>query len=350
MKVIRKKLILTVVSMLMLFVTVVTTTYAWFSMNDSAWVDPFELDIKVSDQLLISSDTENFQQMLGHDGIVKAINTLRDEETKITGLDQIVLKPVTSFDGKAFYQPLETYDEMNRPEISYETASVNQYVQMRLYFQMQSSSSGTPLDYELHLKKKSDLPGDQRETGFVSSTQTLRLLNSLTCLEKGEEVNKKSGDTLLVNPVNALRMSVIGACSANKSLDKIIEFTDENDLGSYALSDAALTANNITDRRYSCRNNAMYTYYNHIHNNCLKPMDSITENQEEVKNLLLNRLTDQMDMSLGLFHYDLEKNSYNTLAVDFAIWVEGFDADNIIGLVTTSIDCFLSFEVKSLGE
>ena len=42
---VRKKLIIAGFAILSLLITTVTTTFAWFSLNDAAWVDNFEMEI-----------------------------------------------------------------------------------------------------------------------------------------------------------------------------------------------------------------------------------------------------------------------------------------------------------------
>ncbi len=346
MKGIRKKLILSIFAITMLVVTAVTTTYAWFSMNDSAWVDGFNLELRGTDHLLISYEDASYMQSLSNEDVVKAINTLRTEENKISSLNEIVLEPVTSFDGVSFKRQVTTYDSMNHEDVSYDTALVNSYVRMKLYFKLESAGGENPANYVLRMKEYIPDQAGIRGTHFSADNQTIKLLNSLI----GQDgTQKNQGDEVLVNPANAMRVSVIGASQSNASFDRIFEITDENDLGSYALSKTALDALSITDEKYDCNKNAMYTYFNNIHANCLEPMDSIAVN-DEVSNLLTKRLTNQLNETIGTFVYDKENNSYNTLAVELAIWVEGFDADNLIGLVISSIDCLLSFEAEAVQE
>lgn len=346
MKSIRKKLIMSIFAIAMLVVTGVTTTYAWFSMNDSAWVDGFDLELRGTDHLLISYEDASYMQSLSNEDVVKAINALRTEDNKLSSLDDIVLEPVTSFDGKSFKRQVMTYDSMNHEDVSYDTALVNSYVRMKLYFKLESAGAENPVNYVLRMKQYVPDQAGIKGTHFSADNQTITLLNSLVGLDGTQ---KKQGDEVVVNPTNAMRISIIGASESNAKFDRIFEIADENDLGSYAFSKTALDALSITDGKYDCSKNAMYTYFNNIHSNCLEPMDSIAQTNE-VSDLLTKRLTNQLDETIGTFVYDKESKSYNTLAIELAVWVEGFDADNIIGLMTSSIDCLLSFEAEAVQE
>ncbi|MDE6013651.1 MAG: hypothetical protein K2G50_01755 [Anaeroplasmataceae bacterium] len=317
----KKKLILAAIATISLCVTAVSTTFAWFSMNDSAWVDEFKLDIQTTDHLLIGYADGEFKQSLNKNDVVRAINNLRDEENQINDLSDISLSPVTSFDGSSFQKQMFSYNELNQTIVSYVEADKNSYVQMRLYF----SFSTTTLDaehqhpeYELHFKKPVAEQDGIKATSFKAENQALELINTLVTPDE----TKKNGDVIVVNPVNALRLGV-----KSSTTDIIIDYSVENDLGSYAFSD-------------NCQTNAMYTYFNNVHNNCLKPMDEVGDTD-----LLKSKLQSDLDASLGTFTYDLVKGNYNTIMVDVTFWIEGFDADNLIGLKTAALDCLLSFTV-----
>lgn len=324
---IRKKLIFTVIATVLVFVTAVSTTFAWFSMNDSAWVDEFKLDIQTTDHLLIGYKDGEFKQALNNSDVVMAINGVREESSQINSLADISLSPVTSLNGTDFLKQEFAYDEQNRASIYYQQAEENSYVKMRLYFSFSTTNlneDGTHPDYELHFKKPVAEQDGIKGTRFNADNQVLELVHSLTTLDG----TLKQGDTLVVNPVNALRIGV-----KSQDSDLIIEYANDQNLGSYAFSD-------------NCETNAMFTYFNNVHNNCLKPMDdaSFTEDSNAIS-LLNDKLKTNLDDSLGVFTYDSNKGDYNSIAVDITLWIEGFDADNLIGLDTTAIDCLLSFTV-----
>lgn len=325
MKAVKKKLIFTVIATVLVCITAVSTTFAWFSMNDSAWVDEFKLDIKTTDHLLIGYKDGEFKQALSNEDVVSAINGARQEGHYIKSLSDLSLTPVTTLNGVEFLKQEFRYDEQNCASIVYQQAEENSFVKMRLYFSFSTSNlneeSQYP-EYELHFKK----PVEEQEgilgTHFTAVNQSIALFNSLTTTNGSYQ----QGDTIVVNPINALRMGV-----QSDVADIIIELSDEADLGSYATSE-------------HCHTNAMYTYFNNVHNNCLEPIDSLTQGSSDISTLQA-KLRNHLDDSLGVFTFDPTKGIYNSIAIDITLWIEGFDADNLIGLKTAAMDCLLSFTV-----
>ena len=101
---------------MLLLITAVSTTFAWFSLNDAAWVDDFELELHNSDKLLIRHESGQFKQMLIEEDIVAAINSERESE-KITSISDISFSEVYSIDGISFNQLVPKYDEKKEKEV-----------------------------------------------------------------------------------------------------------------------------------------------------------------------------------------------------------------------------------------
>lgn len=325
MKAVQRKLIFTVIATVLVCITAVSTTFAWFSMNDSAWVDEFKLDIKTADHLLIGYRDGEFKQALSNEDVVSAINGVRQEGHYISSLSDLSLTPVTSLNGLEFLKQEFRYDEQNCASIVYQEAEENSFVKMRLYFSFSTSNLNEKDEYpefELHFKKPVEEQDGILGTQFKAENQAIELINSLNTINGPY----KQGDKLVVNPVNALRMSV-----QSDTTDSIIEFSDAYDLGSYAMSD-------------HCQTNAMFTYFNNVHNNCLEPMDTLTQGSSDISTLQ-SKLKNDLDDVLGIFTFDSAKGIYNSIAIDISLWIEGFDADNLIGLNTAALDCLLSFTV-----
>lgn len=339
----------------MLLVTLVSTTFAWFSLNDNSWVDDFEIGIENTDQLLIGTSSSNMKQFLSNEDLVSLINEKRATDAKINGLGDIKLTPVTSIDGEKFYRQVSVFDEKGKMSIEYKDALASSYIVFSLVFKVEPNGTQDEYtehpDYELRFKTTGTTSTGLSKTNFSSEVQAIKLLNSLI-LKDG--TSKESDDYINVNPVNALRVAVKGA--SNSDVDYIYDVSNENDLGSYAIYEELLNQLEIADDKFNCNKNAMFTYFNQLNNNSLKPLgyySTETELEEQKKNIqgLLSRYKEDMNQSLGLFKYNKDTNEYNSLTVDIAIWIEGFDADNLIGLDTSTIDCLLSFDIKeSLNE
>ncbi len=350
-------------------VATVATTFAWFSLNDSAWVDGFELSIDNADNLLIGYEGSAFKEGLTNVDLVGAINSMREDDERIAELNDISLTPITTFDAVSFKRQVSIFDERNVQSIEYVDANINSYVEFKLIFTVEVNSTSTHHpDYELTFKTGDALSSNVKSTSFGAEVQNLTLLNSLTTLEG----SKVKGDELKVNPVNALRMAVVGsqaADSTNRDLNFIYEVADDNDLGSYAFDERVLAAikadvlNQNPDAdvsiydnlAFNSNTNAMFTYFNNINNNCLKPMgyyendSELASSKEDVKNLL-SKLRKDLNLSLGTLSYDATSGSYNQVELTFKLWIDGFDADNLIGLNTSKIACLLSFDISEVLE
>ena len=347
---VRKKIFLAGLTILLLLVTTVSTTFAWFSLNDAAWVDDFDLEIYSTDKLLIRHETGNYKQVLTTDDVVDAINNGR-ESGHITELDDISLTSVHSQDGLSFFKLQPTYDDMNRQSVSLVTADVNSYLLFKLIFTVDSTAGEGQVRPEYHLKFSQNVEaGGVKKTSFTANNQTIKLVNQLVT----PSGIKNAGDNIVVNPVNALRLSV----KSNQSQNYIYEFTESNSLGSYACYD--LTLNELgktsdSDKRYSCSTNAAHTYFNEINNDILKPLGYFETGEEKEAAVdyvseLLGKVKYNFSDSLGVFGYDEELQSYNEVALTLGIWLEGFDADNLIGLDANKINCLLSFAIEKGGS
>ena len=120
MKKIRRKIVLACSAVLTLLITTVTTTFAWFSLNESAWLEKMELEVNNMNNLLITADYDvdasnmMFKQYLTAEDIVAAINKKRElnGEVAINSLDDIISQynqktlSGSSDDNKNFYKKI----------------------------------------------------------------------------------------------------------------------------------------------------------------------------------------------------------------------------------------------------
>lgn len=352
----RKKIFLAGLTVLLLLITTVSTTFAWFSLNDAAWIDDFDLEIQSEDNLLIKHKTIDYKQSLTNKDIVDAINNERTID-KIESLKDISLSSVHSSDGVKFYQLEPAYDEMNRKTVSLVKANLNSYLSFSLSFRIETNNNEGEVHpvYKLKISQNEEV-GGVKKTSFTSENQTIKLVNKLVTLNGEMKMDEK----ITVNPVNALRLSIKSDNSANQSQvhDYIYEITDQNDLGSYACYDEVLNELNLNDdsyKKYSHSVNAAYTYYNKINNNILSPLGYYEQESDKQQALdyvsnLLGKIKYDFNDSIGRFVYDQQTKEYNEVSINFAIWLEGFDADNLIGLDTSKIKCLLSFTLEEEGN
>lgn len=347
----RKKIILAGFSVLLLLITTVTTTFAWFSLNDTVWVDDMELEIYNADSLLVKHESGNYKQMLTNNDIVEAINDERELGDQISKLDDISLSEVFSSNGSDFYKLVPSYDDMNRKTISFDKADLNSYIQFRLTFKVETSMNASV--HPTYYLMLSDTDSDEglKKTSFTSDNQTLKLLNSLVTQDKEYVMD----DSITVNPVNALRLSIKGDSASKQSADYIYDLAGEDDLGSYAIDERILEHLEIVDQKYNSSKNAGFTYYNNINNNILNPLGYFSDDEEKVEQVenisgLFTRLKYDFTDSLGVFEYNQDTQNYNEVTLVISIWIEGFDADNLIGLDSSIIKCLLSFRLVEGGN
>lgn len=326
MKRIRRKIVLASCAVLMLLLTTVSTTFAWFSLNESAWLEGMELEVNNMDNLLITSDYDTdtakmkFKQYLTAEDIVAAINQKRDDSNKITGLSDIKLAPVTTTNGVDFSQTVVSYDAMNKQTLGFETADLNSYISMRISFIVENNGTDKP-DFDLVFAIEDDDVTDIAKTTFAAADQTITLVNDLV----NGDTAMKPEENLVVNPVNALRMAVTNISDNVVHIYNIGKSTKTNANAGKNLGDLADAAN--ADK------NAMFTYYNNINNADLPVMGDMDSSVVE---------HDELDQVLGTFT-TVTDTQYTVVTLDIVIWIEGYDADSIIGLDTTAITMLLTF-------
>ena len=351
----RKKIFLAGMSILLLLITTVSTTFAWFSLNNAAWVDEFEMQIQNSDKLLIRTENGKYQQMLTNYDIMNAINSTREEGEKGGSLQTIRLSEVSTFDGEEFRKLKFSYDSDNKQSITFEEADLNSYINFKVYFKIVEGNSTIEGEKPTYYLKLSDTDSKEglKKTSITAEDQVIELLND--CRVKG--VLRKKGYKVTVNPVNAIRLGIKGnPAGLNSSVDYIYEITDENDLGSYCCNGEALKAIGVgLEERYLFNNNTAMSYFESVHGyGLLSPLGYNPETFEvsEIEELkgLFKRLRYNFDDSLGTFKYNSETKSYNELSINIRIWLEGFDADNLIGLNANVIKCLLSFKLEEGGS
>ncbi len=142
----KRKIILLIVSITTLILTVFTFSYAWFVTNLTVYLTNLEIEVNAGKGLMISVDGVNYSSNITGSNIKKAIvakyknyefkdGFLVDSDENLVNLSdddinkifsEIVLKPITSLDGKTFYKDKASLLETN--------ASEGLYLNFDLYF------------------------------------------------------------------------------------------------------------------------------------------------------------------------------------------------------------------------
>lgn len=359
-----KKLILSIVSISLAAVTLISTTYAWFSLNTTVYVDGLELNVTSGENILLSIDGIHWYQNLTADKIKLAVastyggysfNTeeqLIDEDGDIVSdsrieeifAEKITLAPVTSSDGKEFTDLYGTTL----------TANLGKYLSFDLYFACESDSISSDTDVFFYHGIRKELPSGEviNPTRITSTGIDIELKNELKTFDwtTGRMVThtakNEAGErnSIHVNPANALRFSTF---DERNNWSQIYELdahdyttgTRGKGLGSYATnytyykeeSSAAYMA------AYDSTKNAGFTYYNNLRNNKLTAL-----NYEDIPKTV--KEFDSYDNSKvcslkSVFGYETK--------VRFNYWLEGWDADCFDGIGNTKTTVTLTFTTSS---
>ena len=337
MKRIRRKIVLACSAVLMLLLTTVTTTFAWFSLNESAWLEGMTLEIENMDNLLITSDYDTdtanmkFKQYLTAEDIVQAINKKRELDGKnpIGSLAEIELSPVTTTDGVNFKETVTIYDDMNRQTLDFKEADPNKYISFRISFTVENNGEDRP-DFKLFFATKGNDEGKLdgvRATKFVAQDQAITLINNLVNGDKA----MKPQETLMVNPVNALRMAVTDVTNTVDNKVHIYNIGKASEVKGDEVQAANL--GDLADAE-NAEKNAMFTYYNNVNNAKLPVMEKISDDVVQ---------HDNFDEALAVFAPATD-SSYKIVTLDIVIWMEGYDADSIIGVDSSILTMLLTFK------
>ena len=359
---IRKKLILLVVMFGATIVTLTSTTFAWFATNRNAWLDKFELNIECPKSLLISTDGKNFRTNIPSELLKEAVvKKILGDDVAVTEavineeFEKISLKTVTSIDLESFKtvdinKTVSILDgETGIENKYYELVEADKYsyITFDLWFRLDSNTPDD--DYNLQLVDQdyltNDASAENKVISYISGKQnTLYLFNKLTTTgkedkrigtrldgtsyEKGQYV---SGDTIDVNPADAMRLGI-----QNADEEKTEIFEPSIGLGSYAIDGQ-------TEAIYDKNQNAMFTYFNNFHEVKLRPI----ENNELVEKYKNTHKSLEDNVPLGVFK---KSNNYKDIKLTVSLWLEGMDADYVSAggrsFYDTSITMFLNFCIK----
>ena len=221
----RRKLVLSLIMLMLTVITATSITFAWFANNQNAWVDDFELEIENVEGLLISVDGENFYSSVSSEELVKAIVAKKNNvDIKTLDLDEVKeeikkyrLSSVTTKDLTNYY----TIDSQNPVNNYYQLkeAQKTSYIEFDLYFRIVTDNKQVSSETKILM-----FSGDSY---IKSQAKAVNLVNEL----RSKGITYKSGESIAVNPADAVRVGV-------KVLDDeetTIIYEPNVGLGSYAI-------------------------------------------------------------------------------------------------------------------
>lgn len=339
---IRRKLITASFGAIAALVCLTTTTYAWFAKNADAWVDEFKVDIRQDEGLTISVDNENFFSDITTEQVTKAVIAKRlginysdvTEDLVTQYKDDLTLASVSTNDLQTFttVDSKSTTEYRNSENKTYYVpreleANEFGYIAFDLYFKAEVATSDAFSKYRLQFTT-STTTDNERGVSYIKSTeQEQKIYNSLKTFENGAAKDYRSGDTININPANAMRLGVL----TEENVSTIYE--PNTGYSSYALQG---NTNNLYNPSY----NPMLTYFNNSHSAKLEPLDDLDVYRNTQKDFDGN-------ISFGTFERSVDQTTnevtYNRLKVTVFLWLEGYDGDYLPTTKTNKVELFLNF-------
>ena len=321
------KILLSSVMLVASAISFATTTYAFVVINKDVDVEEFDFNLETDSGILLSLDGENFSQNISLDKIKAQIEENTQDKYESILYEGVTLSQTAgkiNFDSNGY--PILVKDkkiELQEPvgdikwTHGYQETEANDYLAFDLTFRL--VTQGDVQDD--HILKFTDITG-------ITGTPANTILNHGFSTTSKEY---KSGDSVLINPANAMRMGVVTHKENEENSFVVYENVDENDLGSAAIENGT-GKNDKMD-------NLMYQYHNVLFD--FEPFTQAAEDGEA-----FDTLSEYQENILGEFVYDQATSKYNDIKLTIVIWLEGWDADYIVGVPveSTKLKINLGFE------
>lgn len=329
---IRRKLILSIFSVLVVFACAFTTTYAWFARNKEAWIDDFELEFQEYDGVYISVDGVNFSSNISRQALTKAIvakknnvnynDSLLTDEFIANEVQKIKFADITTNDLNNF----KTVDQIHQTNgyFDMKEASKYSYISFDLYFKIEHFSNYEPTT-KFNLRFVNDNYINETSESVVSKSYiktndvTTRAIHSFDTLDKHYDRN----ESITFNPADSIRLGV-------KNNDDVYVYEPNMGKSSYALDGG--------EGVYDPKNNVAIQYANSYSKYKVKPLYKTIDDKFDYEK---THKDFNDDVILGVF--TPTDGEYNIIKLEFFIWLEGFDGDFIAGSNYSPIHTYLSF-------
>jgi len=350
------KLILSGAATLALAVSLTATTFAYVLIGNNVTVEEFDFNVEVQKGLLVSLDGENFSQDITSDQLKVAIagsidafdnNTIKGTTIRQTAGNPLIENKAVVFE-KEKIDYIKTTDTYERSYV--EAVNNKDYISFPLYFQVEGAPTAT--NYKLTFGENTYIKGNKDSVELVNSFDTWLRQDS----GKYKKQSYLAEDVIYQNVANAMRLGIYNENMTNQL--SVYEVTDSDDLGS-----AAITGR--TDLKHDPYSSVMINYYNQVFprypfrtNNEVE----IGENGEKVFEVYgavdgsafntvdhfytTNGNGEVLGETVGEFTKDA-LNKFEVMQITVYIWLEGWDADYIVGTSMTGseIKCCLEFNL-----
>ena len=350
--------------------TLFSTTYAFVTLNKTVNVSEFEFDIENQEGLLISLDGINYFQDLNYTQITTKIA----ENAGVNSFDEIEFTPVTlvgdTDDSVVFeeysyeygYDKVVTsdwktsfvkdslvldptadpdYGTTDANDLYYRhemvAAEARDYIFVNLWFKIATNGEETS-KYQLKFTDRTSITGTDNKVELKNDMTTTGTQDSDSLVTLGRYTDTRvdgeyhAEDIITINPANAMRIGVSVPNNTNKPDLYVYEPAANIGFGS-----AAVEAEPNNDPLKDPLKNAMYTYYNSTH-----PLSEYQAGADYHKGF--DTYDDVEENVFGTFEYNTTDKTYNTIKISVMIWLEGWDADYIMGETSNEVKIKLGFE------
>ena len=353
MKFMSRKLIIAGGAIALTAACAVTVTYAWFARNNVAWIDEYDYNVKSSAGILISTDGTTYTQNVSKSEIKKVIENWAGDNANYSELKYGQSTLGTYENGNI------TIDENGYPNMYTVVAEEKEETSGEYpneYDMVMADATKTDyLSFDLWLSyRNTAITTDDVDVYFdldttITSKYTneankfeMPLVNKLT-IATGEVLD--SGDTISYDPADAMRVLVTVIDDNDIANSKSVLYEPSLGLGSAAVE-------GMTDETHNKNTNAMYTYWNSLFG------EKAFTKAPQQGNAYLDTETSFTENAFTKFKYDSTYNNessklnYKDIHVVITVFMEGWDADYIIGTPNeaTNFKVNLAFTVNNPNE
>jgi hypothetical protein len=285
------KLLFAIISVAFALVALGTTTFAWFTLSDTATVSTFDAQITAGEGIEISLDGTNYYTTIPATVI----------QNKITQLN-VELKDVTSKNGKQLFY-FNSLEAINYTSLG---TAKKPYIEFDLSFRSPSATGVILEEYKFTSKHVVD----GQEVEGISWTADVSFTNSF-------EAPVTAGTSATYYAHAALRMSLTPVSNESSEEETAVVYQAPEEPGKNKAIGATPSENGMVD------------YYN-------------TKNSDNPLDLTNVTLADALTEPSGSNLITLEANTPQKVRV--RIWIEGWDPDTFNAILNAKINVKMVFK------
>lgn len=298
-----RKLTIAVIALVFAVVSLSTSTYAWFTMSDTAQIDAFEADVKAGEGIEIAvTSTDSSAGAQWYTGNVPG--SVVEEVIGEVKFDAITTTP-TYLSSKTFYG----IDDVNKVETLLTEATPKQYVSFFVHVRTAQAGKVSLDSIELHSLNQKNWKVDKDFTKVNGDPASV-------------------SNELLYDVANAARVAIkTNSVTIYENNEDAQEVTE---VGTLAISEKNTVGTKYDNGALSYWNNK----YSYVDNDKMAaPADEKYPGSKQISDLETN------DLLLGT-----TQNAYEEIKFEVIIWIEGWDAECINAIFAQTLST--QFNIK----